>query len=179
MRGELKGLHRRLKTTMVYVTHDQVEAMTLADRIAVLKLGVLQQVGTPDELFQRPANRFVAGFIGSPSMNFLDVTFDGGDAVGEGFRLTGLTLPSVERAVLGVRPHDLALSDAGIPGTVALVEPMGWEGYLHVDAGDVRLVARLEAEALAGLTLGDTVHLAPEPSGVRWFEPGEDGLALG
>jgi multiple sugar transport system ATP-binding protein len=178
MRGELKSLHRRLKTTMVYVTHDQVEAMTLADRIAVLKLGVLQQVGTPDELFGAPANRFVAGFIGSPAMNFLEVDVADGEARGDGWTLQGLPLPAPERAVLGVRPHDLSLGDAGLPGTVALIEPLGWEGYLHVDVGPVRVVARLESEAFAGLDVGSQVHLVPDPDAVHWFAADEAGLAL-
>jgi multiple sugar transport system ATP-binding protein len=178
MRGELKGLHRRLKTTMIYVTHDQVEAMTLADRIAVMKLGVLQQLGTPAELFDRPANRFVAGFIGSPAMNFLEVDVVDGEARGDGFALPGLPLPAAARAVLGVRPHDLRLAEAGVPGTVALVEPLGWEGYLHVDAPGARLVARLHGAALSGLEVGDRVHLAPDPSAVRWFAADEVGLAL-
>ena len=178
MRGELKGLHRRLQTTMIYVTHDQVEAMTLADRIAVLKLGVLQQVGTPDQLFGQPANRFVAGFIGSPAMNFLDVSISAGQATGPNFVLTGLPLPAAETAVLGVRPHDLRLSDEGLPGTAVLIEPLGWEGYLHSDVGDVRVVARLEASELAGLSVGDEVHLMPDPESVHWFAADSEGRAL-
>ena len=178
MRGELKGLHRRLKTTMIYVTHDQVEAMTLADRIAVLKLGVLQQVGTPAQLFGQPANRFVAGFIGSPAMNFLDVSLDEGEARGPDFTLSGLSLPQAESAVLGVRPHDLRLADSGLPGHVVLIEPLGWEGYLHTDVGGVRVVARLEASELSDLTVGDTVHLQPDPAAVHWFARDEEGLAL-
>jgi len=178
MRGELKGLHRRLGTTMIYVTHDQVEAMTLADRIAVLKLGVLQQVGTPTELFEQPANRFVAGFIGSPAMNFLPCAQEGDNVVGEGFTLP-LTAPRSGDLVLGVRPNDLALvDDGGLAARVALIEPMGWEGHLHVDVDGLRLVARAEMKDLAGLSAGDSVRLAPDASRVRWFEADEAGAAL-
>ena len=175
MRGELKQLHARLGTTMVYVTHDQVEAMTLADRIAVLKLGVLQQVGTPKELFERPANRFVAGFIGSPAMNFVDVSVDGG-LRGADFVLD-LPAPS-GAAVMGVRPHDLRLAESGIPGTIALIEPMGWEALVHLDSQSGRLVVRVESEQLNGLSAGDALHLQPVPGAVHFFEPGEHGLAL-
>ncbi len=124
LRVELKRLHRELATTMVYVTHDQVEAMTLADRIAVLDGGVLQQVGTPRELYEDPANRFVAGFIGSPSMSFLERVEPG--------------------VVLGVRPHDVELVDDGLPATAEVVETMGFESFVHLDLGGESLVARVE-----------------------------------
>jgi multiple sugar transport system ATP-binding protein len=159
MRAEILALHRRLGTTMVYVTHDQVEAMTLATRIAVLQGGVLQQVGTPDELFHRPANRFVAGFIGSPAMNFLEGRWHRGAFEGSGLVIE---MPEVSapdgRASLGIRPHDLALAPRGIPGTVAVVESMGWESYLHVDTEAGRLVARVEGGA-GQLGPGHRVHL--------------------
>ncbi len=149
-RGELAGLHRRLGATMVYVTHDQVEAMTLATRIAVLHEGVLQQVGPPLELYERPANRFVASFIGSPAMTFLPgrATVErgrllfrpeqSGHAGGEG---SAFELGSVEgdeatfagRAVLGLRPQALSLQEGpvGIPASVTVVEPMGAETFIH------------------------------------------------
>jgi multiple sugar transport system ATP-binding protein len=117
MRVEIKQLHRRLRTTAIYVTHDQVEAMTLADRLAVLERGALQQVGTAREVFDRPANRFVAGFIGSPSMNFLAARVERGRLVGEGLRLSlpaGLDAALEGRAVTaGVRPNDLRLTPHG------------------------------------------------------------------
>ena len=130
LRVELKQLHLQLGTTMVYVTHDQVEAMTLADRIAVLNGGALQQVGTPAELYADPANRFVAGFIGSPAMSFLRSLE-----------------PGVE---LGVRPHQVHLGapepELGQrwPATVELVETLGFESFVHLRVGDDRLVARVE-----------------------------------
>ncbi len=130
LRVELKQLHLQLGTTMVYVTHDQVEAMTLADRIAVLNAGRLQQVGTPAELYADPANRFVAGFIGSPAMSFL----------------RGVE-PGVE---LGIRPHQVVLGgadpDAGptLPAVIEVVETLGFESFVHLRLGADRLVARVE-----------------------------------
>jgi multiple sugar transport system ATP-binding protein len=124
LRVELKQLHHRLGPTMVYVTHDQVEAMTLADRIAVLNGGHLQQVGTPDELFNDPANRFVAGFIGSPAMSFLE------------------TLE--EDCVVGVRPHQIAVGDGPLEAEVEVVETLGFESYLHLRFRGEALVARVE-----------------------------------
>jgi multiple sugar transport system ATP-binding protein len=124
LRVELKQLHHRLETTMIYVTHDQVEAMTLADRIAVLDGGVLQQVGTPRELYADPVNHFVAGFIGSPAMSFLR---------------------SVEPGVItGVRPHQVMLGSGPIEAVVQVVETMGFESFVHLTVGDEPLVARIE-----------------------------------
>jgi ABC-type sugar transport system ATPase subunit len=130
LRVELKQLHLTLGTTMVYVTHDQVEAMTLADRIAVLNGGALQQVGTPAALYAAPANRFVAGFIGSPAMSFL----------------LGVE-PGVE---IGVRPHEISVGPPqpalgpSYPATVEVVETLGFESVVHMRLGDDKLVARVE-----------------------------------
>ncbi len=134
LRVELRRLHRELATTTVYVTHDQVEAMTLADRIVVLDKGVIQQVGTPDELFFEPANRFVAGFIGSPSMNFLK---------------------KLEAGVwVGVRPNDVHIGGGGTGpvyrAEVEVVEKMGFEAMVHLRLGDERLIARVEGAPPAG-----------------------------
>lgn len=121
LRVELKRLHRDLGATMIYVTHDQVEAMTLADRIAVLKDGTLQQLGSPTDLYRNPANRFVAGFIGSPPMCFLE---------------------SLEAdCVVGVRPTDVVLGEGDLTGTVDVVEPLGAQSYVHISVGSDRLVA--------------------------------------
>ena len=124
LRVELKRLHQRLATTMVYVTHDQVEAMTLAQRIAVLNGGALQQVGTPRELYEEPANRFVAGFIGSPAMSFLE-------------RLE----PGI---VVGVRPHHVRLGEGELEAEVEVVETMGFESFVHLRLRGEPLVARVE-----------------------------------
>ena len=124
IRVEIKRLHQRLGTTMVYVTHDQVEAMTLADRIAVLNAGHLQQVGSPATLYEDPANQFVAGFIGSPAMSFL----------------RGLE-PGV---VVGLRPHQLRLGQGPHQAEVEVVEAMGFESFVHLRVGAEPLIARVE-----------------------------------
>ncbi len=138
VRVELRRRHQLLRTTTLYVTHDQVEALTLADRIVVLNAGVVQQVGTPDELYFDPANRFVAGFIGSPTMNFL--------AGGRG-------------ELIGVRPNDVRLGDAGDrSGKIEFVERLGFEAMVHLRVGEggEALIARVEGEAPKP---GDTVGL--------------------
>ena len=124
LRVELKKLHKQLATTMIYVTHDQVEAMTLADRIAVLNGGHLQQLGTPQELYDEPANIFVAGFIGSPSMQFLHNHEEG--------------------VVVGVRPHDVILSDEGMDAQVEAIETLGFESFVHLKLGEESLSVRVE-----------------------------------
>jgi ABC-type sugar transport system ATPase subunit len=189
MRVELARLHRLLGTTMIYVTHDQVEAMTLADRIAVLNAGVLQQVGRPDELYERPANRFVAAFIGSPSMNFLEGALERrGDAMvarGEGFelvvdagRISSAWSPGEpgRRVLVGVRPHDLRLvpggeGDAGGLGAeVDVIEPMGWEALLYATLGKKTLVAHGEAGPISALEHGQRVRLTVSPERLHLFD---------
>jgi len=183
MRGELKSLHAQLGSTMLYVTHDQVEAMTLADRIAVLRLGRLQQVGSPVELFERPANRFVAGFIGSPAMNFIEGKIEGTSFLVDRTRLPLADLGEAkdgESCVLGVRPHELQVRERGadgLAGRVGLVEPTGWESMVHVDSQAGRLVARIETRELRGLVEGSEVVLSPT-SAVHLFAPGEAGESL-
>ncbi len=129
VRVELRRRHAELRTTTVYVTHDQTEALTLADRIVVLNGGVVQQVGTPDELFFEPVNRFVAGFIGSPGMNFLEHLGD---------------------AVVGVRPNDVRVGEGPYEATVEVVERLGFESMVHVRLGDEVLVARVEGAVPVG-----------------------------
>jgi len=161
MRVELKRLHDRLETTAIYVTHDQVEAMTLGDRVVVMKDGWVQQVGEPLELYSRPANKFVAGFIGSPAMNFVDVTI--ADSTGSlaaeapGFRVavpparaTALRGYQGQRVTLGVRPEDLHVAGSADPAqyvfdaTVEVVEPLGSEILLDVKSGAGTMVARVD-----------------------------------
>ena len=129
VRVELRRQHAALRTTTVYVTHDQVEALTLADRIVVLNGGVVQQVGTPDELFFEPKNRFVAGFIGSPGMNFLE---------------------KLEADVVGVRPNDVTLGEGPHEATIEVVEKLGFEAHVHLRLGDETLVARVEGNPPTG-----------------------------
>jgi multiple sugar transport system ATP-binding protein len=149
MRAEIKALHLRLKTTTVYVTHDQIEAMTMADRIVVMHDGMVEQIGTPLELFDRPGNLFVAQFIGSPSMNVLPGTLrlrDGRswvEAQGQSWPTAPQPLAHDGQAVqYGVRPTDISLSTTGqgIPARVVVVEPTGAETELLVRVGDADLV---------------------------------------
>ena len=186
MRVELARPHRTLGVTMVSATHDQGEATTPADRSAVLNEGVLQQVGTPAVLYDLPANRFVASFIGSPSMNFVRASLarpegHGYVARGEGFELE--TDPSrvakvsgeTMEVLVGVRPHDLRISEAaagagGLEATVDVIEPMGWEALVYATFGDHTLVAHSEAEPVRGLGPGDVVRFAVAPDRVHVFD---------
>ncbi len=147
MRVEILKLHQRLGNTMVYVTHDQVEAMTLADRIVVFKDGQVEQVGTPLELYRKPANKFVAGFIGSPAMNFVNA-----NAVDSAVMVAGTKLCSSKSAAgevtLGVRPEHLILTEDGpFSGVVSVFEHLGGEAFLHMTLPDGQLlVAKLDGE---------------------------------
>jgi ABC-type sugar transport system ATPase subunit len=178
-RGEIKRLQQEVRTTTVYVTHDQVEAMTMGDRIAVMNDGVLEQVGTPEELYERPANRFVAGFIGSPAMSFFDAaaaTEDGGvrlrcEAVD--VHVPGLAElpPSV---IVGVRPEAARLWGADglagpLTGTVAYVEALGRETFVGVDAAGSRLAVHQEGRTR--LQPGDAVEFGLVPGALRFFAP--------
>jgi multiple sugar transport system ATP-binding protein len=155
MRAQLSRLHERLGVTTVYVTHDQVEAMTLGQRVAVMRGGVLQQCDTPDQLFDHPANLFVAAFIGSPAMNLVEAAVEGGQAR---FGACALPLPADSplragagrRIVLGLRPHDLRLgaSEGGLPGRVQVVERLGTETHVVVGVDAPRLRSRALAEAV-------------------------------
>lgn len=147
MRVEILKLHQRLGNTMVYVTHDQVEAMTLADRIVVFREGVVEQVGTPLELYRNPINTFVAGFIGSPAMNFLDATVQGAKVqLGDN---TICKAPSADGKVkLGLRPEHLTLNnDGALQGEVSVFEHLGGEAFVHMTLADGQLlVAKLDGE---------------------------------
>jgi multiple sugar transport system ATP-binding protein len=149
LRRELKLLHHALRSTMIYVTHDQVEAMTLATRIVVMKAGKVQQIGAPAEVYERPANLFVAGFLGTPAMNFIEGTLDGAG----GFASPTLTLTlapggggfgqrSVVEAILGIRPEHIQIGEDGpFAGTVALTEPMGNHQIVWIAVGERKLSA--------------------------------------
>ena len=190
MRTEISRLHSRLKTTTIYVTHDQVEAMTLADRIVVMRDGEIQQVGAPLELYNRPDNRFVAGFIGTPAMNFVEgalgtttdtLTFEAGGI--------SIPLPDAKREslgqlksgklVLGIRPPDLKLVDgatsdqhptaaSAITARVEVREPMGSEVYLYLESPWGNLVARVSSSSEA--REGDQVQLAVPTDRVHLFD---------
>jgi multiple sugar transport system ATP-binding protein len=181
MRVELKKLHERLGTTAIYVTHDQVEAMTLGDRVVVMRDGRVQQVGDPMVLYNQPANRFVAGFIGSPAMNLQTVPLIDGGA-----QLAGTTLPlppavrmaaadaGLTELVLGIRPEHLHLADSAgeLPGDVMLVEELGADALLHVRlaGGGQAVVAR--AEGRKPPRPGQKVTFHVQPDDVFAFHPG-------
>jgi ABC-type sugar transport system ATPase subunit len=160
-RAELVELHRRLAATMVYVTHDQEEAMTLGQRIAVLNAGRIEQAATPLELYRRPATVFVAAFVGSPSMNVLDV---------QRLAALGLTAEAPSAATsAGFRPHDVRLTKAaGGCASVAVVEPLGHAQIVHLVAGDLRVVA--VAPSHQAWETGETVSLVVDSDSVHWFD---------
>ena len=172
MRSELSRIHTRLGTTMLYVTHDQAEAMTLGDRIVVLKDGVVQQVDTPLELYDNPDNVFVAGFIGSPAMNFLRVNLgQGGSAVRDGQVLAefGEGAPDGEM-ILGVRPEDVDLAEgAPIQAEVEVVETLGNEKIIYMSAGGEELVARIDPQKK--VRPGDRVQAALRSQRCHIFDP--------
>lgn len=147
MRVEILKLHQRLKNTMVYVTHDQVEAMTLADRIVVIRGGQVEQIGTPLELYRKPENKFVAGFIGSPAMNFLKVNCDKGCISIDGRKLCATTYDG-DKVTLGVRPEHLRVNPNGpFKGEVQVFEHLGGESFVHlILEGGQTLVAKLDGE---------------------------------
>ena len=143
MRTEIKELHQRLKTTTVYVTHDQIEAMTMADKIVVMHDGRVEQTGAPLELYDRPANRFVAGFIGSPAMNFLPARVNGaGVSLASGFSIpVGKQLTENQDLVLGIRPEHLEIASDGFEAEVIVVEPTGSETQLYARVGEQEIAA--------------------------------------
>ncbi len=175
MRVEILKLHQRLQNTMIYVTHDQVEAMTLADRIVVFRAGRVEQIGTPLELYRTPANRFVAGFIGSPAMNFLDVECRNGKVlhhdqpVCESSQSNGML-------TLGVRPEHLQVDENGpFKGTVQVFEHLGGEAFVHLTLADGQLmVAKLDGEHL--FRPGDHCALGIAPEKCHLFDA--DGLRI-
>jgi multiple sugar transport system ATP-binding protein len=183
VRAEIKRLHQRVPATMIYVTHDQVEAMTLGDRIAVLRGGVLQQVADPFELYRRPANQFVAGFIGSPPINFFAATSrgEGGDqwdASGVALHVpqpfaAHLSAWRGSRVILGIRPEDVGLvplgSGVALSGTVEVREPLGNEVLVHWSTPVGELVSRLTGDRVPQVGERAELHL---PYGkLHWFDP--------
>ncbi len=161
MRLELARLHRRLGTTMLYVTHDQTEALTLGDLIVVLDQGQVQQIGAPAEIYQRPANRFVAGFLGFPPMNFFEGEIAGGEFICPAPRF-GLKLSEPREAgpaVLGLRPEELTPGAGPLSGSLELIERVGGQSVLHLNAEGARFTATAPAD-FSG-QVGDTLALDP------------------
>jgi multiple sugar transport system ATP-binding protein len=178
MRAEIKALHQRLKTTTVYVTHDQIEAMTMADRIVVMHDGIIEQIGTPLELFDRPGNLFVAQFIGSPAMNVFSGMVRSGQVEGLGAQwpLAPGMAAEGQAVSYGVRPTDLRLAASGIPGRVIIVEPTGAETELLVEVGGQQMVVVIHGRTQA--QPGDPVHLEFDVAKSHVFDAAS-GLRLG
>ncbi|MBO5753700.1 MAG: sn-glycerol-3-phosphate ABC transporter ATP-binding protein UgpC [Proteobacteria bacterium] len=192
MRVEIRRLHKKMKTTIIYVTHDQVEAMTLADRIAVLNGGYLQQVGSPLELFQRTDNKFVAGFIGSPAMNFINaeikeengnlrkeengkmrVIIDEANSIVLNEEMAK-SVKDGQKVILGLRPQDVVLAEGDKSGdltvTVDVVETLGWESHVHFKLGDLHFLAVLEADKVKNYKDGESVKLHVPMSAIHLFD---------
>ena len=189
MRAELSALHDRLKTTMVYVTHDQVEAMTLADRIVVLRAGVVEQIGTPLELFNTPANLFVAGFIGSPAMNFLPASVVDSDEAGLKISLLDTEMLDLaidgarpergSKVTLGVRPQHIRLATEGQTGfeiAITLVEALGTETVVYGEAGNGERVMAVLAGQHA-LKTGTTIRVTFDVADVHLFDEAGQRIA--
>ena len=184
MRTEIKALHQRLRTTSVYVTHDQVEAMTMAERIVVMNLGRVEQVGRPLDLYDRPANLFVAGFIGSPAMNFIEAWAESDAPAATAEDGTALPLPpgapvgGGRPIVYGVRPEDLALSPngAGVEATVSVVEPTGSSTLVFCEMAGQEVCA--EFKERHDFNPGETIRLMPRLETLHLFDR-ETGQRLG
>ena len=175
MRAEIKQLHQRTQTTTVYVTHDQVEAMTLGDRIAVMKDGLVQQFGIPAEIYNRPATRFVAEFIGSPAMNMVDVQRQGQGVGAHGMDLSlttahqaAATAHSANDLVYGLRPECISFAQQGLPGQLSMIEPTGPETYATVDTVVGKLTARVPG--VLNAQVGENVRLQWSPEQVHLFD---------
>jgi ABC-type sugar transport system ATPase subunit len=177
MRTELKQLHERLKSTFIYVTHDQAEAMTMADRIVVMREGRIEQIGSPLEIYRRPTNLFVATFFGTPTMNIItgQISRDGANH----FRATKLDVELAEPIVpaaavgqqisLGIRSEQVCLGDTGVPGKVLLTEPLGDETLVFFDyGGDTEIVAKMGGDC--DLKVGDRLHFTFNSSAILFFD---------
>ena len=184
MRAEISALHRRLRITTLYVTHDQVEAMTMGERITVLESGEIQQIDVPMGLYEKPANRFVGEFIGSPPMNILNARFEGESLfVGDHpipldeKSLALLRSSGASRLFLGVRPEQLEVSDNdhGLEATIDLIEPMGGESNIYLSAVAGSLIAKVGGISLRAR--GDTVRVGFSQAAMHFFD-GESGLRL-
>jgi multiple sugar transport system ATP-binding protein len=178
MRGELKRLQHQLGTTTIYVTHDQAEAMTLASRVAVMKRGKLQQFDTPLNIYNHPANRFVAEFVGSPSMNFIDGRVHDGTFVSEAIEIR-VERPNTDQITIGIRPEHLqvltAPEDGAIPARVYVTELMGNETFVFLTLGNSRLIARAPAEFRADVESPVWLRIVADKA--HFFDP-TTGVAL-
>jgi multiple sugar transport system ATP-binding protein len=182
MRIEIKRLHQRLGTTIVYVTHDQIEAMTMADKIVVMRDGRILQVGTPTELYESPVDVFTARFIGSPSMNLLPGKVAGSALAAAGATIAGIdaaTIPAGD-VLIGVRPHDLVVGEAGaglsMSGLVTAVEPLGSETLVHLDIAGTEVIATAPGKLVPKV---DTTVTASAMPGALYLFGAADERSLG
>ena len=182
MRAEIRELHQRLNATTIYVTHDQIEAMTMADKIVVMQDGQIEQIGTPLELYDRPANTFVAGFIGSPAMNLIPATVQSNDQSVFAQMETGkLEIPNNnsvsqgQKIILGIRPEVLVPSDVGLNVTVAVVEPTGAETHLVTRSDGQEFMSVLRERST--LKIGQQINLAAPKTSLHIFDA-ESGIRL-
>jgi len=167
MRTELKRLHKKIKTTIIYVTHDQAEAMTLSDRLAVMRDGKILQIGTPQEIYEKPADIFTAGFIGSPPMNFIP---------GERLPFIGKKVEDIQlsrnESTVGIRPEDLSVTfeetEKGIPGKSSVTETLGSDNYLYVDISDLLISVRLKPDQK--IEEDQTIWLVPNLEKIHVFD---------
>jgi len=177
-RVELQKLHRDLETTFIYVTHDQVEAMTMGDRIAIMNAGILQQVGTPGEIYDHPANMFVAGFIGTPTMNFVPATVTNGGAKASGFEVKLPKAVPQGKGTIGFRPE--AVTDrvqdgaTSIDMKVDVVERLGSDQFLYGTVGGDQMTARVDPRM--SVAPGDRVKLGIDPRGLHYFDETEQAV---
>jgi multiple sugar transport system ATP-binding protein len=167
-RAELKRLHGEVKRTTVYVTHDQIEALSMGDRIAVMREGQIVQLDTPSALYDRPADVFVGSFIGSPPMNFLKARARNGTAVGEAFEVPGPPGMDGKEMLLGIRPENIRIGEGPFRGRVLVVEPLGSHALLTVMVGNESI--KVVAPADTALRADEELRLAPEPHKVRWMD---------
>ena len=172
MRAELKVLHEKLGKTMIYVTHDQVEAMTLADRIVVLNKGIIEQVGTPSEIFNHPKNKFVAEFIGSPQMNIINIDAKDGFCLGAGFENIEISKDVSGKKMMGVRPQHFEISEHqnAIPFEVDVTEFLGTETVLtgHIQDTDQKIIVTLKGQHSD--RLHKILHIVPQKDYIHFFD---------
>jgi multiple sugar transport system ATP-binding protein len=178
MRTEIKELHQRLKTTSIYVTHDQIEAMTMADKIVVMRDGVVEQTGSPLEVYDRPANQFVAGFIGSPAMNFLPGVLKRSNGQARVEFADGVSLPAPhsaggedgQRVVYGTRPEHMTLADGddGVASEVVVVEPTGADTQVFAKLAGVEVTSVFRDRH--AFRPGETIRLRPDPARAHLFD---------
>ncbi|UAB69198.1 sn-glycerol-3-phosphate ABC transporter ATP-binding protein UgpC [Vibrio sp. SCSIO 43132] len=179
MRTEIKALHMRLKNTMIYVTHDQIEAMTMADKIVVMKSGRIEQVGTPVELYEQPANEFVACFIGSPSMNILPARVEGSCLMLEDDQSLpipeGYLVEDGQKVKVGIRPEHLIFSDSSLKGDLSLIEPTGAETLFHLRIANQEIIASIRGKI--DDSYPGKVGISPLPNSVHLFDA-DSGQAI-